>query len=106
MVTCRYVSSDSTEIALREFDTVGQKAEFSESTFVEVVLGGGVFIPEEDFARCRFTEEQLEKYGRSGDRVNPTEDFCNKLALAQQIYRELRDRVRDKQYSAADFAAC
>lgn len=94
MISCRYVSSDSCEIGLREFDAVGQRATFSEEGYREVVLGRGAFIPEDEFAKLGFTQQELEKLGPSGSRPkDPPPEFLEKLHRGQQAFREIRDRM-------------
>src|SRR5690348_4266896 len=90
MISCRYVGADSSLIGDREFDAVGQVAVFSEEGYRDAVLGGAAFIPETEFRRVSFTSEELEKFGPVGVRVDPTANFCDKLDLAHQIYRDIR----------------
>lgn len=89
MISCRYVGSSFTEIGDREFDTVGQRAVFSEKVFRTVILGGGTFITEEQFNRIGFTHDELSRHGASGDRFNPPASFCQKLEVAQSIFRDM-----------------
>jgi len=93
MISCRYVGGDCSSIGEREFDTVGQRAEFSEEIFREVVIGNAPFVTEEDFKRCGFTEEELEAFGPSGARVDPPQSFNDKLAMAQQMFRDVLARM-------------
>ena len=92
MVTCRYVGGDCSTVGDREFDTVGQVAMFSEEGFREAILGNAPFLTDEDFARVGFTPQELTKYGRSGDRVDPAASFAMKLAMAQGLFAGLRAR--------------
>jgi hypothetical protein len=93
MISCRYVGGDSSEIGEREFDAVGQRAAFSEQGYREAVLGGAAFITEEDFRKISFTVDEINLHGPVGMRVDPPTSFCEKLARAQQIYREDRSRM-------------
>ena len=95
MIKCVYVGGDSCEIGNREFDAVGQTAEFSESEFRDVVLGRAPFIPEEDFARVGFTEEELKKWGKPGERFETSDLFTGKLALAHDMFRDLYARTQN-----------
>jgi hypothetical protein len=88
MITCRFVGSDCATIGDREFDTVGQRATFSEQGFREAVLGHAAFITDKDFARVCFTQDELSNYGQSGLRINPSRGFLEKLSLAQEIFRD------------------
>jgi len=93
MIQCTYVGSGCSQIDDREFDAVGQRASMSENNFREAVLGGAAFIPTEDFAKIEFTEEEICRFGPMGSRFDPSASFCNKLMLAQQLYRDLRNRM-------------
>lgn len=93
MIACRFVGGDFSLVGDREFDAVGQQATFSEQGFKDVVFGGAAFIPEEDFLRIGFTEQELETYGPAGQRFNPPQSFCDKLGAAHQVYRDLKSRM-------------
>lgn len=93
MISCRYVGGDSSEIGDREFDTVGQKASLSETGYREAVLGGAAFIPEATFDKVGFSQEQLDMYGPVGLRMDPPADFCDKLMVAQELFREIRSEM-------------
>jgi hypothetical protein len=104
MIGCVYISADCSVIGDREFDCIGQKAVFSESGYREAVLGGSGFIPETEFSKIGFTEQELKEHGPVGMRCDPPADFCNKLHLAQEIFRDIRARmVSDPQSTLADF---
>ncbi len=94
MISCRYVGSDCSYLGDREFDAVGQMATLSEEGFREAILGGAVFIPEESFHKVGFTEDELKQFAESGMRCDPTESFVNKLALAQLMYGELFESMK------------
>jgi hypothetical protein len=93
MISCQYVGSDCAIIGEREFDTVGQLADFSEQEYRDVVLGNAHFIRNEDFKKCGFTEEELTSYGQSGSRVDPTPEFMSKLDMAQKIFCDAHARM-------------
>ena len=93
MVLCRYVGGDCSTIGDREFDAVGQRATLSEEGFREAVLGHAPFISEEDFTKIGFTQEELATYGPSGSRVDPPQSFIDKLAMAQEIFRDTYGRM-------------
>ncbi len=93
MISCRYVGGGCSELGEREFDTVGQRAMLSEEGFKEAVLGRAAFIAEADFAKVGFTEDELATHGNFGSRIDPPQSFCDKLATAQQFYRETFDRM-------------
>ena len=105
MVSCRFVGGDCCEVGEREFDAVGQRAAFSEATFRDVVVGGAAFIIEEDFKKVGFTKEELAQHGSFGDRYDPPSSFCDKLFLAQEIFRETRKSLlADASMVESDFA--
>lgn len=56
----RFVGS-STDIGERRFDAVGQRAEFSEEAFANILLGGGAFIPEPVFEGLGIPQSELDK---------------------------------------------
>lgn len=93
MVSCRYVGSDCCMIGEIEFDQIGQRASFSETSFREAVLGNALFITEELFMRCGFTYSELDEYGSVGMRCEAAPSFFVKLDLAQQFYHDLRARL-------------
>jgi hypothetical protein len=91
MIFCRYIGGEVSQIGEIEFDSIGQRATFSERGFRDIVLGGAAFLPVSMFDRLRFTDTELEKHGPIGARYFPPDTFCNKLLTAQQLFRELRD---------------
>lgn len=93
MIKCVYVGGDSCEIGNREFNAIGQAAEFSEAEFRDVVLGRASFILEEDFRRIEFTDDELKKWGAPGERFETSASFADKLALAHGMFRDLHARV-------------
>lgn len=96
MIACNYVGGDASSIGDREFDEVGQRAVFSEEGYREAVLGNAAFIPEYEFRRIEFTPEQLAAHGPVATRVDPPQSFCDKLARAQQVFRDIRDRMLEE----------
>lgn len=100
MISAVFVGSDSAFIGDTEYDEVGQKASFAEKFFVDVINGGACFIPQKSYEAIGFTADELAAYGPAGLRDNPTNDFCQKLALAQQVFRDLQSllsREEDRQ---------
>lgn len=93
MISCRYVGNDCSQIGEREFDEVGQRADFSETGFREAVLGNAAFIPEEDFVRTGLLAENLAAYGPAGLRIDPPASFVDKLNSAQQVFRDIQARM-------------
>jgi hypothetical protein len=93
MVSVRFVGGDSCEIGLTEYDTVGMRASMSEQGFREAVIGGAAFIGEADFARCGFNDDELKRWAKSGERVEPSASFVAKHTLAQKFFLDLRARM-------------
>lgn len=83
----RFVGSGPCEVGDRVFDRVGAQAEFSEAFAKDVLAGGGCFIPEQDFQSLDFDEMELQ--ARPWSFTEPSKDFTDKLARAQNIAREL-----------------
>ena len=106
MVICRYVGSGCSEIGDREFDAVGQCASFSEQGFREAVLGNAPFITEAEFEKIGFDDGELSLYGPQGSRVDPPQSFCDKLATAQEAFRDLRLRMERRADEALADATC
>jgi hypothetical protein len=100
MILARYAGSGCSEIGDREFNAVGQQAEMSEQSFIDAVIGGAIFIPEEYFLAIGFTDEELAQYGTFGERINPTDSFSSKLALAQQRCLEIRKAASENSFFA------
>lgn len=96
MIQCFYVGNDCSQIGDREFDGIGQKASFSEKGFREAVLGGAAFIPAGEFERIAFDAESLAVYGPLATRVNPPSSFVTKVDQAQQVFRDIRTRMRSE----------
>lgn len=93
MISCRYVGGDCSFLGEREFEAVGQRAMLSEDGYRDAVLGGAAFIPESDFFKIGFTTEELAANGPVGIRVDPPQAFNEKLARAQQVFRDISSRM-------------
>lgn len=93
MILCRYAGGDATSIGEMEYSQVGQYAEFSEEQFRDVILGGGVFLPVDQFAKIGFTESELEEFGPPGSRDDAEFSFNEKLIRARQAYFDLRNGI-------------
>ncbi len=93
MIHCRYVGSDESTVGDREFGRIGEVAMFSESLFVDVVVGAAPFIPEAGFKRVGFSAEELAAFGLPENRDLAPASFLEKLEAAQQVFLDLRARV-------------
>lgn len=107
MITCRFVSSDTSSIGNVEFDAIGQRVRLSEPRFIEAVEGGAAFIPESFFNQIGFTADELAAYGPVGKRFEPSAFFCDKLQKAQQVFQSIRARMLEggRQEVLAEIAA-
>ncbi len=77
---------------------------FSESVFIDVVLGGAPFISEASFKRFGFSSGELAAFGLPEDRDLATAAFAEKLAAAQQVFLDLRVRVSKEGLAGAAMA--
>jgi hypothetical protein len=55
----RYVGGGSCSVGDRDFESVGQKAEFSHELALDALNGGAVFVTEEQFETLDFTDEEI-----------------------------------------------
>jgi hypothetical protein len=94
MISCRYISADSSEIGDREFDAIGQRATFSEQGYREAVLGGAAFLPDNEFSKLGFTQAELDSFGPVGTRADPPPVFVEKLLKGQEAFREILSNMR------------
>lgn len=91
MVSCRYVGSDVSNVGDREFSALGERAVFSESTFIDVVLGGCPVIPESTFRRVGITQDEIEAVANEPEEILAS--VAQKINIVQQAYRDLRARL-------------
>jgi hypothetical protein len=86
MLQFRFVGGAPCHIGDREYQPVGARASFTPKMAREVLDGGGVFIPEDDFHACGFPEAELTRRA-SGLFVHeePSEAFKAALQRAQSI---------------------
>jgi hypothetical protein len=93
MLTCRYVGGGASEIGDREYEAIGQYGEFSEEQFSSIIRGGAAFLPESEFDKVGFTQEELDLSGPFGSRDSGDANFQAKLAAAQAAYADIRNRI-------------
>lgn len=91
MVHCRFVGNDEAQVGEREFSRIGEIAMFSEAIYQDTVIGGGAFIPEEDFKKIGFSADELAAHGHAEGRDEAPASFNQKVDLAQQVFRDLRN---------------
>lgn len=102
MVTCRYVGLGCAQVGELEYDTIGQRASFSEDVFYQVILGGAEFLPEEEYQRAGFTAEDIRAYGAMGERVDSSDSFLSKVDFAHKSCSDLRlDLLRSRSNALA-----
>jgi hypothetical protein len=103
MITCRFTSN----IGNVEFDSIGKKAKLSEQRFTDAVEGGMALIPEAYFNEIGFTADELAAQGPVGQRFEPSDAFCKKLAKAQQVFQDIQRRMLEggRQEVLAEIAA-
>lgn len=87
------MSTIHSDISAAEYDTIGEKVVFSKEQYRDVVLGGAAFIPESDFNVIGFTAQELAAYGQAGIRNRPTMSFYDKLTRAQQVFRDIQNKM-------------
>jgi hypothetical protein len=88
MNTYRFVGS-ACEIGGVNYDQFGQRAQFTAQQAKDVLLGGGAFISEADFAALNVTQEEIDTYGFMGGFPEPTEAFAKKRDRAHVRVREV-----------------
>jgi len=80
----------------RTYDAFGQRANFTDAQYRDVVLGGGAFIPEESFTEIGFTLEEIAAFGSSGNRMFAPDSLRDRVFRAEQVFRCVRDRMLRK----------
>lgn len=78
MGICRFIGGGQCNVGETVFEFVGQRAEFSDLSFREVLRGRGVFITEEQFETLDITDEQIAAMQRN-PAFTPDEDLAAKL---------------------------
>lgn len=74
------------------FDRLGQRAQFTPEQFQQVMKGGAAFIPEQDFQRLGFTQQEIMLYGSTGAFPEPPADFVDKRSRARELAQALRSQ--------------
>lgn len=94
MITCIFIGEGETMVGDRKYDCIGQRASFAEMQLVEVIKGGGVFLPAKMFQKAGITAQELAAYGPAVSRHKAPITFLRKVGAAQQAFRELQQQVR------------
>lgn len=87
MSICVYVGPGGTHVGDREFDVIGQRAEFDAPAYKDVLAGGGAFLLEPQYKALNFTELDIRilQYG-TGTEYEPA--LQEKIKRARQLVTE------------------
>ncbi len=90
----RFVGS-YTEIADRLFSRFGQTADWDEN-YYGVVAGFAPFIPDSDFKKILFTQDEFDRYADYGNRALAPESFNAKVKQCAIIWHEIREKLKTR----------
>lgn len=93
MIFC-YVGTH-TVVGERAYEALGQRAQFDAETYKRVILGGGAFIPQENFDKIGFDPEELAAYGLGANQGYAPEAFQEKLRSAVQVLDDIRKEMSE-----------
>lgn len=79
------------EVGSRRLNRIGQTLELTPSEAKELMQKVAL-LPQSDFDKIGFTKEDLQKHSRPENRPFAPESFNERVAAAQERYRELRKR--------------
>jgi len=82
-------------------DRVGQKVQFTDQQYCDLIRANVALIPLSDFEAVGFTPEELAAYGPGGKQSLCPQSFREKLGRARQVFLDIRARV--VQGDPADF---
>lgn len=85
-----------------KLDRFGQRVELPAELAENVVKGGGAILPEEDFAKFGFTEQELSLYAYPGQWSDAPEAFTRKQKAAHLAFVEYRELVEAAQDGGAE----
>jgi hypothetical protein len=95
----RYIFIGSyTEIADRVYSRIGQSADWDE-TFYRDAVKGAPFIPEAEFKKRNFTQDELDRYADFGNRAMAPESFNAKVKDCAIVLHELREKFSMREVS-------
>ena len=81
-----------TEIGDRVFSRLGQSADWDEA-FYQQIIGGAAFIPNTEFKKIGFTQDELDRYADYGNRALAPASFNAKVKEATLVLCELREKL-------------
>lgn len=81
-----------TEFGDRVFSKIGQILEVDDSTYGEMA-GRAPFIPDADFRKISFTDDELDRYGECGSRCLAPESFAAKVRQGAIVLQDIRMRL-------------
>ncbi len=100
MTRYRFVGSYST-VADREFNRFGQWVDWDESHY-KLIVRTAPFIPEADFQKIGFTNEELGRYAEYAERSLAPDSFNTKVKQAALILQDVRSRLNQPYECVAD----
>jgi len=88
---CRFVGRES-DIGDRQYRNIGERAEFTDELYTQVLLGGAAFLTEEEFQNIGFSEDDLRRLRNNPDLVGDAEpELAEKILSARRKFTESRD---------------
>lgn len=90
----RFVGS-FTEMGDRTFSRFGQSADWDEDHYRRVVVGAP-FIPEAEFQKVPFTQDEFDRYADYGNRAMGPDSFNAKVKQCAIILHDIREKLRTR----------
>ncbi len=90
----RFIGS-YTEMGDRVFTRFGQVADWEEDVYREMVKGAP-FIPDADFRRLPFTQDELDRYGDYANRALAPDSFNEKVKQAIIVMVDIREKLESR----------
>lgn len=94
MKAYRFVGSACVIHGTGEFSKFGQRVELPEAVADTVILGGGAFVPEDEFEALGFTTDELKNYQFPGQQANAPLSFHEKKTAAILAFQTRREELR------------
>ena len=85
-----------TEIGDRTYSRFGQSADWDEA-FYKQIIAGAPFIPDAEFKKIPFTQDEFDRYADLGNRALAPESFNAKVKQCHLILHELRERLATRE---------
>jgi hypothetical protein len=79
-----------------EYNAVGQRADFTDEYFRDVIVGGASFLPENDFNEIfsDFSTELLLTYGDPYFFGTPSQDYLDRVEKCRERVRQIREQFQ------------